>query len=122
MPEHLHFVPGRLRLKISQLKHPGRAAEAERYLAATAGITSVTANPVTGSLTIHFDSREISIAVLWKALQKGAYVSSPCPQPIGVGYASPDGTRTGQLADAVIAAFAESIARHTAAALIRAML
>jgi hypothetical protein len=57
-PATFHHVPGRVRLKVDGLKHRPVLLEALRSeLAAAAGVTSATANPLTGSLTVHYDSR-----------------------------------------------------------------
>ena len=80
MLEYLHFVPGRLRLKISELKDQRRAAEAEAYAAAIPVVKSVVANPVTGSLTINFEKDEFAIYDLWNRLCEQGYASGPCPK------------------------------------------
>lgn len=51
-----HLSPGRIRLKIDELKHNAtRAREIEDRLRPVSGIRSVEANPSTGSLIITFD-------------------------------------------------------------------
>jgi hypothetical protein len=70
MVAYLHHVPGRLRLKIASLKgDPDAAAAAQRDLSAVPGIITATANPVTGSLTIHYCEREIDADRLWGILR-----------------------------------------------------
>ncbi|MFL5267211.1 MAG: HMA2 domain-containing protein [Stellaceae bacterium] len=64
MLEYVHFVPGRLRLKNSDLRDQQRAAEAERYAAAIPIVKSVVANPITGSITINFEKGEFAIGDL----------------------------------------------------------
>src|ERR1700740_1256051 len=81
MLEYVHFVPGRLRLKITTLKSQRRAAEAEAVLAAFPMVTAAVANPLTGSLTINFDRQQLSIGDLWEKLRTLGYVSENRPAP-----------------------------------------
>ena len=51
-----HFLPGRIRLKLKDLKrNPEFAEEIEETLAEVPGIEQVEANPVTGSVLIEYD-------------------------------------------------------------------
>ena len=51
-----HASPGRIRLKVDELKKdPGKATEIEDKLRTIPGIRSVSANPVTGSLLLTYD-------------------------------------------------------------------
>jgi Heavy metal associated domain 2 len=68
MLEYAHFVPGRLRLKLSELRDQQRAADAEADIAKMPGVIGVVANQATGSLTINFD-KELSLDNLWESLQ-----------------------------------------------------
>jgi copper chaperone CopZ len=57
MQSYCHSVPGRLRIKIPQLRHqPARGERTKRILQGIDGVTSVTFNPLTGSLVVLFDS------------------------------------------------------------------
>ncbi len=116
MLEYAHFVPGRLRLKISTLKSQLRAAEAEANVAAIPMVTSAVANPLTGSLTINFDRRQLSIGDLWEKLRLLGYVSENRPEPT---VDSPGVDRFGRvIADALI----DAVVQHSARALVRALL
>lgn len=51
-----HLSPGRVRLKVDDLKHDERRArEIEEQLRSVSGIHSAAANPITGSLVLDFD-------------------------------------------------------------------
>jgi cation transport ATPase len=116
MLEYVHFVPGRLRLKISTLKNQRKAAEAEANVAAIPMVTSAVANPLTGSLTINFDRQQLSIGDLWEKLRTLGYVSENRPD---LAVDSPDVDRFGRvLATALI----EAVVQHSAQALVRALL
>jgi hypothetical protein len=119
--EYLHFVPGRLRLKLSELRDQRRAAEAEAYAAAIPVVKSVVANPITGSLTIYFEKDEFAIYDLWNRLCTQGYASGPSPKASISGSISMDngGARLGR---AVVTAVFEAVVQHSAQALVRALL
>ena len=116
MLEYVHFVPGRLRLKITTLKNKRRAAEAEANVAAIPMVITAAANPLTGSLTINFDRQRLSIGDLWEKLRMLGYVSEDRPEPA---VDSPDVDRYGRV---VAAALIEAVVQHSAQALVRALL
>lgn len=116
MLEYVHFVPGRLRLKITTLKNQRRAAEAEANVAAIPMVTTAVANPLTGSLTINFDRQQLSIGDLWETLRALGYVSENRPEP---SVDNPDVDRFGR---AITTALIEAVVQHSAQALVRALL
>ena len=116
MLEYVHFVPGRLRLKISTLKSQREAAEAEAVVAAIPMVTRAAANPLTGSLTINFDRQQLSIGDLWEKLRTMGYVSEDLPDPA---LDSPNVDRFGRV---LAAALVEAVVQHSAQALVRALL
>lgn len=122
MLEYVHFVPGRLCLKISELRNERRAAEAEAYITAMPMVTSGTVNPVTGSFTIYFDRQRLSLDALWDALRKGGYISGRCPEPSQTGASGWPGPDAGQLGREVMAAVVDAVVQHSAQALVRALL
>jgi hypothetical protein len=116
MLEYVHFVPGRLRLKITTLKSQRRAAEAEANVAAIPMVMSAVANPLTGSLTINFDRQQLSIGDLWEKLRGLGYVSENRPEPTGH---SPEVNRFRRV---VAATLIEAVVQQSAQALVRALL
>ena len=122
MLEYTHFVPGRLRIKTPELRDRSRAAETATALAAMPAVTRVAANPITGSLTINFDKRELPISQLWESLLAKGYVSGRCPEPAGAGDWSGNGGNTKRFAQAVMAALFDAIVQHSAQALVRGLL
>lgn len=122
MLEYMHFIPGRLRLRITALRHQRRAAEAEAKVAAIPSVTSATANPLTGSLTINFDRQRLSIGDLWEALQGLGYVSKESPQPSLIGCVSSDGLDADRFGRAVTTALVEAAVHHSTQLLLRAFL
>src|SRR5690242_4776534 len=111
MLEYVHFVPGRLRLKTTALKNQRRAAEAAANIAAIPMVTAAAASPLTGSLTINFDRRQLSIADLWEKLRGMGYVSEDLPEPT---VDSSDVDRFGRV---LAAALIEAVVQHSAQAL-----
>jgi hypothetical protein len=60
VPECLHALDGRLRIKVAAVKGaPHKAREIETQLQQLAGIDQVTANPTTGSVLILYNPRRI---------------------------------------------------------------
>jgi hypothetical protein len=116
MLEYVHFVPGRLRLKTTTLKNQRRAAEAEANVTAIPMVTAAVANPLTGSLTINFDRRQLSIRDLWEELRAMGYVSENLPEPT---VDSPDVDRFGRV---LATTLVEAVVQHSAQALVRALL
>ena len=122
MLEYLHFVPGRLRLKTSQLRDRSRAAKAEACVAAISAVKSAAANPTTGSLTITFDERRLSLEALWEALGVHGYVSGSWPESAPGSGPSPPVCDAGRLGRAVAAALLDAVLQHSARAVVRALL
>jgi hypothetical protein len=66
MPDHaevLHHIPGRIRVCIPRIKgHPHMCRNIKDMAAAVEGVHSVEANPVTGSVLVHYDKRDPEMA------------------------------------------------------------
>ena len=120
MLEYVHFVPGRLRLKLSELRNQSSASEAEVNIAAIPGVTGVAANPATGSLTINFE-KELSLDGLWESLHAKGYFSGRFPESSAVGnsVAAGGAERFGRV---ITAAVLDAVVQHSAQVLVRALL
>ena len=81
MLEYVHFVPGRLRIKIAELRHRRNAAEAEANVGAIAIVKSAVVNPITGSLTIVYDHQRASIGDLWNPCGRKVMSQTGAPSP-----------------------------------------
>ena len=122
MLEYVHFVPGRLRLKITALRQQRRAVKAEAEVSAIPMVTGAVANPLTGSLTINFDRRQLSIGDLWEKLQTLGYIPEDCPEPSIIGCTLSDGPKADRFGRVVTAALIEAVVQRSAQALVRALL
>jgi hypothetical protein len=75
--EIIHHLPGRLRLRVPEVKANGSyASSLETRLRTINGIRTAEANPVTGSVLIHYD-HEHTVSVL-RALKT---IPAPNPKP-----------------------------------------
>src|SRR5690349_17332574 len=75
MVDFAHHVPGRLRIQTSRLKRNAAAIAILRAdLLNIDGVTSVSANPATGSITIFYDSHGLDNVVIWKTIQHLGYL------------------------------------------------
>ena len=67
-----HTLPSRLRVKVPDIRRTEKGASAlERWLARQAGVKEVTASPVTGSVTLHYDPEATSVQTLFDRLEEG---------------------------------------------------
>ena len=121
MLEYVHFVPGRLRLKLSELRNQHRAAEAEADIAGMPGVTGVVANSATGSVTIKFD-KELSLDDLWEILLAKGHVSSQCVEPSTIEHPWVVGIGAERFGRAVMTALLDTVLQHSVRALVRALL
>jgi copper chaperone CopZ len=66
----VHVLPGRIRFRVYSLKYNAAfAQEVERKLAAITGVTGVEASPSTGSVLMHYRSKELLSEPLREALE-----------------------------------------------------
>jgi hypothetical protein len=74
MSYYFHNVPGRLRIKTPRIKgNKDGALELQRWVSSMNGIRSAEANPLTGSLVIHFDEKRTCPESITHALSKAGY-------------------------------------------------
>jgi copper chaperone CopZ len=67
---YVHTLDGRLRIKSAAVKGaPEKARAIEKTLKNWEGVTQVTANPVTGSVLVHYDSQGVTQHELLQALE-----------------------------------------------------
>jgi hypothetical protein len=122
MLEYVHFVPGRLRLKIPELRDQRRAAEAGTYAGSIPVVERVVTNPATGSLTIYFQKNEFAIYDLWDRLCARGYACGPYPASPSSASVRPDNSAGNRFGRAVLTAVVEAVLQHSAQALVRALL
>ena len=83
MIDIIRGVPGRLRIKNAAFKHsPSQVRHLKKLLAPLYGIQSFDVNPITGSMLIRYDFKEISEAQIIQALHRnGAPEGDVLPTP-----------------------------------------
>jgi hypothetical protein len=75
-PAYVHHVPGRLRLKAAEFRqNPSLLEAARRELIALRGVSSVSTNPLIGSILVEYDPLVSAPAALSEAMQKRGF---PC--------------------------------------------
>lgn len=72
---HIHHVPGRLRIRIPELKrNPAMADSLKTKLESTSGVRSVIANSLTGSVLIHYDCRVCDLDSIFQVVPRQPHV------------------------------------------------
>ncbi len=84
---YVHALEGRLRIKVPEVKGSSlKAREIEGHLALCPGVEEVSANPITGSVLVHYNPRLIGQEEIILAFQEIGYLSGNAPQaPRGSG-------------------------------------
>ncbi|MCS6786418.1 MAG: hypothetical protein NZ524_05230 [Thiobacillaceae bacterium] len=118
MSPYIHHVPGRLRVKSPGLKrNPHAAQEAVRYLQQVEGVMHTEANPVTGSLLIHYDHNRVAAQTLLNSLRSLGHLPPGQVPPLplqGPGWGQ-------QLSDRIVQKLVETALERSATALIAAV-
>ncbi|MEW6218756.1 MAG: HMA2 domain-containing protein [Thermodesulfobacteriota bacterium] len=71
MGYYKHHVPGRLRIRSPRVRRNEAAAqETERLISQLAGVRSVQANPVTGSVTVQYDRERLTPVAILRLLER----------------------------------------------------
>lgn len=74
MTHYVHHVPGRLRVRAAAVKGSEEKASAVKsLLQSTSGVRSAAANPLTGSITIHYDEQATDYLALVNLLNERGY-------------------------------------------------
>lgn len=118
MSQYIHHLPGRLRVKSPHLKgDAGRAHAAREQVSGLDGVLGAEANPITGSLLIHYDLNRVGAEALLDALRRQGHLAAHTPLP-GIpvpGYAQ-------RLADTMVHKLVETAIERSATALLAAIL
>lgn len=80
----VHALPGRLRVKLTAIKKaPAAAMELEQALLREPGVAETAANPVTGSMLVHYDPQQTSMhTILARLAPYGLSTAAPEPHPL----------------------------------------
>jgi len=75
MSYYVHEIPGRLRIKIPELKRDHHAAlNLKHLLIRLSGVESVSVNTVTGSVVLQFDPRVVASQAILTLLMREGYI------------------------------------------------
>ena len=78
----MHLTPGRLRLRMPERRGDERfAQQVEAALARMPGVTQARANPVTGSILVLFDPRQLDALQILAELESRGLVGRHLPPP-----------------------------------------
>lgn len=105
---YVHHVPGRLRVRTAAVKgSEEKAASVTTLLQSASGVSSVAANPVTGSVTIHYDQQVTDHVRLMELLNERGYsVGQPVAAPLTkVSVAEPRRSQLGSMVVTTVATF-----------------
>ena len=117
MREYIHHIPGRLRLKLQQIKRqPARAQEVRAVICRIRGVTSVEPNVTTGSLLIRYEEAEVEADTILNFMEEAGLLSEP--RTAIAGRSSP----ASPLADKVAGMLVEKLIERSALVLIGALL
>lgn len=124
MPQYVHHLPGRLRVKCPCLKGNANSTEmVKQLLGAEDGIVSCEVNPITGSVLVRYDESATNAYRLLDLLKRGGYIG------VGVDLQSQDRsleeTVSGvgmMVSKAVMGALVERVVERSAVALVGTIL
>nr|MBS0019492.1 hypothetical protein [Gammaproteobacteria bacterium] len=124
MPQYVHYVPGRLRVKCLLLKGNANRAEAvTQLLSAEEGIASCEVNPITGSVLVRYDESATSAYRVLDLLKRGGYIGPGVD--LHAQNRSPEKTASDVgtiVSKAVMGALVERVVERSAVALVGAIL
>ena len=129
MSFYLHHVPGRLRLRMPELRGKRIACDdAKRLAGSIPGVIEAEANPITGSLLVFYDEQRLTPELLWRRLCAHRLVAGPSriAEGVRVTRAAPQlpaaaGT-LGQIRDRVTATIVNELMARSAALLLEALI
>jgi hypothetical protein len=132
MSHYVHSIPGRLRVRSRAFrKQPDKAETARSLLGNLAGVRSVDANAITGSLLIRYDEEIVNSARVLSALAAEGLIEhlpSPGPSPqaskrsIAPRWSEVTESLSDALLDVMADLLADKLARRAAVALVRAVI
>ena len=103
-PSYVHHVPGRLRIKAAEFRENSSILEAARCeLATVPGVSSVSANRLTGSILVEYDPLALTPTALAGAMQECGFPG------IALRASSPADTDQGFLTERFAEAVAQSL-------------
>jgi hypothetical protein len=119
-----HHLPGRLRLRFSQLKQQiGQLNHLAEALRAIDGVVAVETSPITGGVLVHYENATGNTPAFWNQIEtvllaKQLYLD---PRPLGRrsgSYAGDDGGVVRKFAEGIGSALVDKLIQRSAVALV----
>ena len=122
MSHYVHHVPGRMRIRTPILKRNEKRAQAVRELVtAQTGVKTAEVNTITGSMVIHYDPKRTTSTALFDLLKKeGCAIAADHSAATGI--ASRGDALSSGVSKAVIGVVVENLLKHSATALVAALI
>jgi hypothetical protein len=77
MSEYIHHIAGRLRMTLPRIrKQPARAQEIQAVISRIAGVASIEANIISGSLLIRYDTNLVDAGTIMASMKELGLLSS----------------------------------------------
>lgn len=124
MPQYVHHLPGRLRVKCPSLKGNAHSAETVvQLLSAEEGIASCEVNPLTGSVLVHYDESATNAYRMLDLLKRGGHFGADADLRLQDRPLEETVSGVGKMVSkAVMGALVERVVERSAVALVGAIL
>jgi hypothetical protein len=122
MSHYVHHVPGRMRIRTPILKHNKKRAQAiQALVTAQTGVKTAEVNTITGSVVIHYDPMCTTSTVLFDLLKREGCTGA-ADHSLATGIVSRGNALSSGVSKAVIGAVVENLLKHSATALVAALI
>ena len=122
MSHYVHHVPGRMRIRTPLLKRNEKRAQAVRALVtAQTGVKTADVNTVTGSVVIHYDPKRTTSTALFDLLKQEGCAGA-ADHTAATGIVSRGNALSPGAGKAVIGVVVENLLKHSATALVAALI
>jgi hypothetical protein len=123
MSEYIHHIAGRLRVTLPRIrKQPARAQEIQAVISRIAGVASIEANIISGSLLIRYDTNLVDAGTIMASMKElGLLSSHAAARPIRRTHVSRR-PASSPVADKVLDMIVEKLIERSAFAVLGALL
>lgn len=122
MSHYIHHVPGRMRIRTPILKRNEKRAQAVQALVtAQTGVKTAEVNTITGSVVIHYDPKRTTSTALFDLLKQEGCASA-ADHAVATGIISRGNALSPGVSKTVIGVVVENLLKHSATALVAALI